>query len=874
MQRRNRDRILRGLRNPRRSFDRLLVRWATQRSGELIAANLRATASMERRLGWVADELFDEDWYLSTYPAARDSGLAPIDHYREHGWRAGYDPHPDFDTDWYLDRYPDAAAAGIEPRAHFLLTSGLESHDPNPLFSTEWYLTTYPDVVETGLNPLLHYLHHGRSEGRPPRPIDRWLAREPSVAPDRTWPEPPVTIVIPVHGQWAYTERCLHALAASEARDLARTIVIDDRSPDDSLRHLKRFPWVEVIALPENLGYTRAVNRAARDVDTPFLLLLNNDTEPQPGFLHAMLDRMAREPSVGLVGSRLVYPDGSLQEAGSIIWSDASGYNYGREQRADAHPYTFSRDVDYCSAAAVLVRTPLWHQLGGYDERYSPAYYEDADLAFALRQIGARVVYEPSAVVVHHEGRSHGTDTSQGLKRHQLVNQQVFQKKWEHVLLNHARFGEFPQAVSSVHGRPRIILVVSEHLIDPDRDAGSVRMCEIFGIWRTQGMRVAVLTPGHDPQSPAALSLRRSGVEFITTGEEASAFLTTNRDWVAAVWYSHASTAFRWGPRIRQAVGPIPEVLDTVDLHHLREAAQAQLHGSTLGALRARSSKMQEFWAMENTTATVVVSETEYDYIRRTAPGVPVHRVSIIHRPQPDGPPFQERAGLLFVGSFPHPPNLDGVSWFLDEVWPLLPPGIRADGLDVVGGPRPAEIEARREEGVRVHGWVPELGPFLGGARLSIAPLRYGGGVKGKVGEAWACGLPVIGTSVAFDGMAAPGEYPRADTPEGLAALICAHYGDQQAWHELRRLGRVQVERHFSPEAAAQVLADLQRMLDKGRVIQADWRDRAEGRIRPWDLPDWPPSDGNAVAARRAARAPGPLSMRSRLLTGRRLGSS
>src|SRR5207244_4351982 len=115
---------------------------------------------------------------------------------------------------------------------------------------------------------------------------------------------------------------------------------------------------------------------------------------------------------------------------GAIVFSDASGWNYGRGGDPDDPRYSFVREVDYCSAACLLVRADLWRELGGFDERYAPAYYEDTDLCFALRSTGRRVLYQPRAEVVHHEGATAGTDLASGFKRHQEINGVAFREKW------------------------------------------------------------------------------------------------------------------------------------------------------------------------------------------------------------------------------------------------------------------------------------------------------------------------------------------------------------------------------------------------------------------------------------------------------------
>ena len=163
-------------------------------------------------------------------------------------------------------------------------------------------------------------------------------------------------------------------------------------------------------------------------------MLLNNDTEPQPGWLEALLAIAERDPATGAVGAKLVYPDGRLQEAGGIVFADASGWNYGRGGDPNDPRFSFVREVDYCSAACLLVPRAVWDEVGGFDERYAPAYYEDTDLCFAVRERGLKVVYQPAAVIVHHEGATAGTDTATGFKQHQVTNRERFRAKWADAL--------------------------------------------------------------------------------------------------------------------------------------------------------------------------------------------------------------------------------------------------------------------------------------------------------------------------------------------------------------------------------------------------------------------------------------------------------
>lgn len=254
--------------------------------------------------------------------------------------------------------------------------------------------------------------------------------------------EPEVSVVVPVYGKLDFTLRCLVSLGARTERTPFEVIVVDDASPDDTERTLSDVPGLRYARNEVNGGFITSCNRGAEMARGRYVCFLNNDTVVLPGWLDELVETARRVPLAGLVGSRLIYPSYALQEAGGLVWRDASAANYGNG-RDPFHPrYGYLRDVDYCSAASVLIEKALFDEVGAFDRRYAPCFYEDTDLAFKVREAGRRVLVQPASRVVHFEGATAGTDLTTGPKKHQVVNRGVFLERWRTVLAGHGAEGD------------------------------------------------------------------------------------------------------------------------------------------------------------------------------------------------------------------------------------------------------------------------------------------------------------------------------------------------------------------------------------------------------------------------------------------------
>jgi len=266
-----------------------------------------------------------------------------------------------------------------------------------------------------------------------PPPFINKLSLKPLILPETS--SPIISVVIPIFNKALYTYNCLLSLIACDTEISKEVIIINNASRDETGNLLQQLQGAfKIINNEENQGFVLACRQGGAIAKGEFILFLNNDTQVTPGWLSNMINLIDDDPKIGITGSKLIYPDGRLQEAGGIIFNDASGWNYGRLQDPTNPQFNQSREVDYCSGASLMIRQDLWHQLGGFDVRYAPAYYEDTDLCFAARDAGYKVFYCHNSEVIHHEGITAGTDIGSGYKAYQAINKKKFQAKWWNVL--------------------------------------------------------------------------------------------------------------------------------------------------------------------------------------------------------------------------------------------------------------------------------------------------------------------------------------------------------------------------------------------------------------------------------------------------------
>ena len=642
--------------------------------------------------------------------------------------------------------------------------------------------------------------------------------------------DPKVSLIIPLYAHAELTLACLRSIRRFTTHVSYEVILVDDDADPDTKRLLAGVRSAKILHNEQNIGYLRSMNRGAAAARGRWLVLFNNDTEVTDGWLSALLDCAESAADVGVVTPKFIYPDGSLNEAGGIIWCDGSGVNYGRGEQPGRCQYEYRRETDYGSAAALMVSARLWKDVGGFDERYLPMYYEDADLCFEARERGLRVLYEPRAVVVHIEGATAGNDADSGHKRHQEENRPKFVAKWRHRLdAEQLRPAPTNVRIAANRHRGRHVLVVDHRVPMWDRDAGSLRMLKIMQELIALGASVTFMPDNLAPLAPYTQQLQQMGVEVLYGQLDINAELATIGPGLSHVILSRPHTASRWLDVIREYAPSAAVSYDTVDLHWLREARRGvvdagaaagedstslfDISNGSLDAIapRAKALREIELAMIRAADSTLVVSDSERLQVQRDVPGAEVIVVPTVHDVEPHVSPPDTRSGILFVGGFEHLPNVDAAIRLVKEVMPAVWRELGDVQVTIVGPNPPPEVAALASPQVDVTGWIEDLQPLLDQARLMVAPLRYGAGLKGKITQCLAVGLPVVTTPIGAEGLVG-GEDDFiliADDAQGLADHVIHVYRDDDLWRALSRAGQALIEEQCSAGVLSERLRSL-----------------------------------------------------------------
>ncbi|GIK63471.1 MAG: hypothetical protein BroJett018_12650 [Chloroflexota bacterium] len=654
---------------------------------------------------------------------------------------------------------------------------------------------------------------------------------------------PSVSLVLPSFNHRDYTNHCLEQMVKTIPSDMdVEIIVVDDCSTEEGVyEEIKewetRDPRIQVLQNPQNMGYLMTCKFGASKAVKDIVVTLNNDILPQEGWIQALARTFVDFPDAGVVGGMLIFPDGRLQEAGAAVFNIGNAWNVGRLEDPNSPEYNFVRKVDYVSGALLATPRWLWNQIGGYDERFRPIYYEDTDYCFAVRAAGYEVYFQPDCRVIHFEGVTSGTDPSKKgtLKHYQALNHEKFLEKWKDML------EEQPSSppdvtvatvlrttlVGSRTGTRRV-LICAPLMPEFDRESGSRRFAHFVDMFQALGWSVTLLiqNPNHGERYIHLLRQRGvavfGGYPHFTNPE----MLLENGhfDLVMGVFWEFGEYLLKFVEKL----SPAPKlVVDTVDLHFVRNVRGAFVEGEDIGLDSDQGENIvRELNVYGQADGVLTVSEKEAHMLNE----IFIQRPNAFCIPDMESLetspiPYEERRGILFVGNFRHPPNIQAFDFLMQDILPLLDLEVLRDHpLYIVGNDmqrflgKSAQVKIPN---VHMVGWVPSVIPYIEASRITIVPLKVGAGTKRKLLQALMVGTPSVSTLVGVEGMNLEhGKHVLvADTASDFAQSMTTLLYDKPLWHSIAAQGRELIQQYNSQEIAmAKFEMALQQVLGEETV--------------------------------------------------------
>jgi GT2 family glycosyltransferase/glycosyltransferase involved in cell wall biosynthesis len=637
---------------------------------------------------------------------------------------------------------------------------------------------------------------------------------------------PKVTIIVPVHNQFAYTYNCLKSIHDTCGGLNYEVIIADDASSDFTRKANKKFINARVVRNDSPLFFLRNCNRAAASARGEYIVFLNNDTVVHEGWLEMMLKLIRSDDGIGIVGSKLLFADGKLQEAGGIVWNDGSAWNYGRRDDADKPEYNYVKEVDYVSGASLMIRRTLWEEIGGFDDRYAPAYYEDTDIAFEVRKRGFKVIYQPASTVTHYEGVSNGSDIAAGLKSYQTTNHEKFMGKWKDTL----RKGQGNPVKSIVSARDRTlgkktVVFIDHYLPSFDKDAGSRSMYEYIKLFQSMGYHVTLIPDNFHAAEYYTDIYQQMGIELVYgpwyNKNNWREWMDKRRDVIDVFFLSRPHVSIKYIDYIKENMRATILYCGQ-DLHFLREQRQYEITKDPMLPMSIEQWQKIEFELIEKSDCALFPSYEEKEVLQSFNPDYVVETYPVYILPDTERKIFNKssRNDLMFVGGFNHTPNSDAVFWFVEDIFPQVLKERPEMILHIVGSNAPDRIKALDGKNIKVHGFVSddELADIYASSRLVVVPLRYGAGIKGKIVEAMGYGVPVVTTPIGAEGFRDADEYLAVEeTAEGFADRILTIYDDEVALSRLTVKSYDYLETVFSAKKAQEVIEKAIRYGDRGK---------------------------------------------------------
>lgn len=622
--------------------------------------------------------------------------------------------------------------------------------------------------------------------------------------------EPLVSIVIPCWNHFDVTMMCLRAVLRNTSDVSYEVIVADDHSSDQTRDLLKYVSNVKYVVNDRENGFVNNCNKGASLARGRYIYFLNNDTEVQPGYLKPLVDLIEGDTSIGITGSMLIFPDGTLQEAGGMIFEDCRGSNVGRSlKNIDDVSVNYVRDTDYISGAALMIRSNLFRDLGGFDRAYAPAYCEDSDLCLRVWYWKKkRVVFQPKSRVVHFEGQSFPSEQKKALINKN--NLTLFRRFFNELSSHHSSADHTSFVFKDHSSHKKQMLVVDWKILSPSFDTGSRVTFQYMQLFQKMGMNVKFYPMDVFLEKEEFLDdLEQAGIEVIF--EEFGPYIARNGKYFDYVFINRPNVTERYLNLIRFYT-KAQVIYQGHDLHYLRRYRENLSEKKPDAEEIMKKERQKEFDVISYCDLPCYVSQDEADIVNKAMPFSHCIRIPIFMfdvRNMTKVYKAAERKDICFVAGFQHSPNIDGACWFVHKVWPAVRKKFPDMKIYIIGSKPSDEVKALASDSVIVTGYVTdeELSDYYSKVRMAVIPLNFGAGVKGKTVEAVYNKVPVLTTKIGAEGIDnSIGVLTVENDADAFAAKLIEMYGNEE---ELQRISDMSVDfirNQFTSEKAIEIL--------------------------------------------------------------------
>ncbi len=635
---------------------------------------------------------------------------------------------------------------------------------------------------------------------------------------------PVVSVVIVACGGAELVLKCLQSLI--QECTLPLEIILVNNGCDATVSSLlEKSSGIRVLELPNNVFYLKAVNLALGECKGKYVLLLNSDTEVMKDSILAAVQTIESASDIGAVGGKILLVDGSLQEAGSIVWKDGSCLGYGRHMNPEKPQYMFQRQVDYCSGAFLLVKRELFMQVGGFREELAPMYYEDVDLCLLLKEMGFKTIYAPRVIVRHFEfGSSNSTDWR---LRTLLASREKFVTLHKALLETKPEFSATNVLPSRDGSRPGPRILIIEDAIPLRRyGSGFPRIQNIIHLLTKRDAFITFCPMGRlktgafsdPPTCDEIYSELPIGTEVFPDFEwnELESFLKARQGYYDFLIVcrphnmAYVAELFSGKPSLFEN---IKIVYDAEAIFARRDILFSELQGHPISDEKKDKMIKRETSLASVADSIITVCQEEarcFDWLAKDS----VHTLGYPVQAELKEGLFHNRKDLLFIGPLhdDHTPNSDAVLWFATEILPLINEQTEEKiYLDIAGLCASEMVRQLAGPYVRFLGFVENMQELCNRHKFMVAPIRFSAGIPLKVIEAAAAGIPVVGTKHVANQLnwQHSKELLIADQATAFADNCLRLYSDQILWNKLRHNSFNRVIKDYSHTSASEVITKI-----------------------------------------------------------------